>query len=270
FEMLDVAIEREVAVFDTAAAYGCAEELLGEFIADRRCKNKIDVISKLRPNLINEDCKNPQAVVEEEIKKSLMKMKIDILDGYLLHTPTDFYSPGIMEGLRYSKEKELVKNIGVSIYKYEHAVDVVKSGLVDYIQVPYSILDQRMDQEEFFGLARKNTVKVYARSAFLQGLILMNENEIPKNLEHVKDYLRVYDEIINEYGLTRIEAAIHFSYDHPGVDYWVFGVDNKKQLLQDIVIATKDKKIDECTKKIKEKLSNIETSIIFPSLWAKK
>lgn len=270
FEMLDIAIEKGISVFDTAAAYGCAEDLFGEYIAERGYRNKIKIISKLRPNLINEDCKKPQAVVEEEIKKSLMKMNIDILDGYLLHTPTDFYNSGIMEGLKRSKEKELVKNIGVSIYELEHAVDVVKSGLVDYIQVPYSIFDQRMDKGDFFESAKKNNIKVYARSAFLQGLVLMNENEIPRHLEHVKEYLKKFDEIIKDYGVTRLEAAIDFTYDHPGVDYWVFGVDNKEQLLQDIEIVTKERLTDEYLKKIKQVLSNIEKSIIFPSLWAKK
>lgn len=270
FEMLDIAIEKEVSVFDTAAAYGCAEDILGEYIAERGYRNKIKVVSKLRPNLINEDCKKPQAIVEEEIKKSLIKMNIEILDGYLLHTPTNFYNLGIMEGLRRSKEKGLVKNIGVSIYEYEHAVDVVKSGLVDYIQVPYSIFDQRMDKGAFFESAKKNNIKVYARSAFLQGLILMNENEIPRHLGHAREYLKKFDEIIKAYGVTRIEAAIHFTYDHPGVDYWVFGVNNNEQLLQDIEIATKERITDEYLNKIKQALSNIEKSIIFPSLWAKK
>lgn len=270
FEMLDTAIYRGIDIFDTAVAYGNAEELLGEYVCKRACKNKVNIISKLKPNLIDESCKNPEFIVEEEIKKSLTKMNIDILEGYLLHTPTNFYDKGIMEGLIRSKEKGLVKNIGVSIYEFEHALDVVKSGMVDYIQIPYSIFDQRMDNGEFFEKAKDNNVKVFARSAFLQGLILMNENDIPEHLEHVKRYLKIYDNIIKEYGISRVEGAIKFSYNNPNIDYLVFGVDNKEQLLQNIDISENLKVDDMCIKKIKEALVDIEKSIIFPSLWARR
>lgn len=270
FEMLDIAIDRGIRVFDTAVAYGNAEELLGEYIISRGYKNKMNIISKLRPNLIDESCKDPQYIVEEEIKKSMIRMNIDVLDGYLLHTPTNFYNQGIMEGLSRSKEKGLVKNIGVSIYEYNHAMDVVKSGIVDYIQVPYSIFDQRMENGDFFEQVRKNNVKVFARSAFLQGLITMNSNEIPEYLNHAKRYLKMYDEIIKKYGITRIEGAINFVYNNPNVDFLVFGVDNKQQLMQDIDIVKKISIKDEFIQDIKEILSNVEKSIIFPSLWAKE
>ncbi|NQT66477.1 MAG: aldo/keto reductase [Actinobacteria bacterium] len=111
FEMMDVTIDRGINFFNTAAACGNAEKFLGEYIINRNLKNKISIISKLMPNLIDESCTNPQNIVEDEIKKSLKKINIDILDGYLLHTPTDFYNQGIMEGLEHCKEKSLVKTL---------------------------------------------------------------------------------------------------------------------------------------------------------------
>lgn len=71
FNILDVAIKNGINTFDTAAIYGCAEEILGEYISDRKCNEKIKVISKLRPNLINDDCKNAKAIIETEINRSL-------------------------------------------------------------------------------------------------------------------------------------------------------------------------------------------------------
>jgi len=66
--------------------------------------------------------------------------------------------------------------------------------------------------------------------------------------------------------ISRLEGAIHFVYDNNNVDYLVFGVDNKEQLIEDIEIA-KSKKIDsECIDKIKKVFLNVEKSIIFPSL----
>lgn len=270
FEMMDIAIDRGITIFDTASAYGNAEELLGEYISKRSKKEDIRVISKLKPNLIDENCKNIQLVIEEEIKKTLMKTRVESLEGYLLHTPTDFYNADIMEGLEYFKKRGLIKNIGVSIYEFKHAMDVVNSDRIDYIQVPYSIFDQRMENREFFSKAKKNGIKVFARSIFLQGLITMEEDEIPEHLSHARKYLRLYDEIIKKYGVSRIEAAIHYIYDNQNIDYLVFGVDNKKQLIENIDIVQNMSIDKECIKELKEALSGIEENIIFPSLWSRK
>ena len=270
FKMMDIARDKGIDVFDTAAAYGDAEEILGEYIKKMKLQSSIRVISKLRPNLIGDDCKNPQMIVENELIGSIKRLNIERLDGYLLHTPANFYNNGIMEGLSNCKKSGLVKNIGVSIYEMEHALDVVKSGTVDYIQIPYSIFDQRVDKTDFFNIARANKVTVYARSAFLQGLIFMNEENIPDFLEDARKHLKTYDGILKKYNLTRLEAAILFSYNNENVDYCVLGVDTAEQLIQDIDIVNRPIDYGECVSEIKAAFANMEKSVIFPSLWAKK
>lgn len=265
--MLDMAVESGIRYIDTATAYGTAEELLGEWGAAQK---NVKIISKLKPNLIGDDCPDPVKAVEDEITGSMKRMKLEFLDGYLLHTPENFYNNRIMDGLHKCKEKGLISNLGVSIYETEHALDVVKSGTVDYIQIPYSIFDQRLDKTDFFSIAKKNNVTVFARSAFLQGLILMEESRIPEHLEIAKKYLNDFDKIINRYGLSRIEAAFLFSFKHPDIDFFVFGVDNMQQLVNDIDLSKKKFDFDACRNELSNNFQNISKSIIFPSLWNKK
>lgn len=267
FHMLDGAIEQGIKCFDTAFAYGNAEELLGDYGINR---HKVHVISKLKPNLIAENDINTSKIVEDQIVQSLRRIKIDVLDGYLLHTPTDFYNERIIEALQCCREKGLIKHFGVSIYETKHALDVVASGVVDYIQVPYSLFDQRLDRTEFFKLAKKNNVTVFGRSAFLQGLILMEEDKIPEHLVKAKAYLRQFDDIINKYNFSRVEAAFLFSYTHSGIDYVVFGVDNSGQLKEDIDISQRNLDFAECRGELSKYFQTIEDSIIFPSLWMRK
>lgn len=270
FEMIDISIERGIRILDTASAYGEAEELIGEYLSKRKNENNIQVISKLRPNLIELETLSVENVILKEIETSIKKMNIEKLDGYLLHTPQNFYDKRIIESLIKAKEKNLISNMGVSVYEYEDAINVVNSDYIDYIQIPYSIFDQRIDTEEFFESAKKNNVKIFARSAFLQGLITMDPRQIPKNLEEVKHYLDIYDLIIQDYGISRIQGAILYVYDNPNVDYLVFGVDNKNQLVENLDIVENIKVREEFRDRIKKELSNIGRSIIFPSLWSKK
>lgn len=228
------------------------------------------MISKLKPNLIDEKCLNPVATVEEQVRESLVRTGLNSLEGYLLHTPENFYNKQIIQGLKQCKKKGLIKHFGVSIYETQHALDVVKSGVVDYIQIPYSIFDQRLDRTDFFEIAKNNGVTVYARSAFLQGLILMEETKIPPHLAMAKKYLKTLDQILIKYGFTRVQAAFLFSYTHPGIDYVVFGVDNSTQLREDIQLSCGQYEFAACREEISNNFLNISKNIIFPSLWAKK
>ena len=268
FEMLDLARENGIKVFDTASAYGDAEERIGEYINSRECKNEIKVISKLSPKLFTNGFERPVQTIKEEVEKSLKKLNMEFLNGFLLHKPTDFYNQEVISGLLNCKEADLIKNIGVSIYEIEHALDVVRSGVIDYIQVPYNIFDQRVEKTDFFEIAKENNVTVFARSPFLQGLILMNKNEVPSHLSIARRYLEKLDEIIKDYKISRVEAAMLFSYNNKNIDYVVFGVNNIQQLKEDIQSIDKNIKSTQLINEIKQEFSDVERSIVIPSLWA--
>ncbi len=269
-EMLDFAFENGIDTFDTAHSYGDAEEILGLFISKNRLKNKAKIISKLRPNILDDKIHDSlHNVIKWEIEKSLKKLNIDFLDGFLLHTSAYIYNEEIVSAFKKCKKEGLMKNFGVSIYEEKEAIYAIEKAGVDYIQVPYSIFDQRLDKTNFFEAAKKNKTKVFGRSAFLQGLILMDDN-VPKGLSEAKKYLKVFDSIIKKYGYSRQEAALLFSLSHEGIDGVVFGVDSKEQLKEDIEIAQRG--INEflpCHEELKHNFKNLKHNIIFPSLWEK-
>jgi aryl-alcohol dehydrogenase-like predicted oxidoreductase len=276
-EMLGKAYDSGIKIFDTAFAYGDAEDILGEFITRRKLENKVEIISKLKPNILEESKetgKSVKDIIVDAVKESLRRLKIKKLDGYLLHTPKYIYNKEVVEAMQLIKKQGFVRNIGVSIYDEEDAIYAAKSKLFDYIQVPYSVFDQRLDKTDFFEIARQNKVTVFARSAFLQGLIFMEDNKVPVHLSHAIKYLKEFDKSIGKYNLSRLQASLLFSYLNNDFSFVVFGVDNIDQLEQDIKIIENiklkdDAKIRGCIKELKAKLSNIEKSIVMPSLWKK-
>ncbi len=263
FTVLETAIQRGIDYFDTASIYGNAEEVLGEFGIN---KYNVKVISKLKPNL-DIAAINIVNQVQIEIEKSLQRLNINYLDGYLLHEAKDFYRPEILDGLLRCKKKGLIKHIGVSIYEPEDAVYAVQSGMVDYIQIPYNVFDQRLDRTEFFVFTKKNKIKVFARSVFLQGLLLLNEERIPNYLKNVKPYLIKFHQIINKYNYSPVEAAFLFSYLHEGIDKVVFGVDTSKQLIDNFSILEKISAFKLCYNELFGAFLDIDRKIITPSLW---
>lgn len=268
-EMLNFAYEQGIRIFDTAYAYGDAEEILGEFLHGDRPKEEVRIITKLKPNILVESEGRVYDIIAANLQESLDRLKRDYVDGYLLHTPEYIRQDEIVEALVELKKQGWVKNIGVSIYEENDAICAAKLEAVDYIQIPYNIFDQRLDKTDFFQSAKKNHITIFARSAFLQGLFFMPEDRIPPYLEEAKKYLKDLDGIIGRYNISRQQAALWFSLKKENIDYVVFGVDNISQLAEDISISRHNADCEECFNELRNKFIDVEKNIILPSLWKK-
>jgi len=269
FSILDIAYKNGIKIFDTAFAYGNAEDVLGQWISSRQIADKISVISKLKPHILNDypDGTKAKDIVISEIKKSLKRLNINILDGYLLHTPQYIYNDHIIEGLKHAKNQGLIKNFGVSIYDEAEAL-YAASLPVDYIQVPYNILDQRLDNTDFFKITKSNNVTVFARSPFLQGLLLMPSNKIPSHLNHAVPLLKQLDDYLNKHQISRLTATLAFSLNKECLDFIVFGTNNTEETEECIEIANNLPNLpDDFLSTMNSKFSQTEKTIITPSLW---
>lgn len=264
FSILEEAIASGIQYIDTAYAYGKAEELLGQF---QIAQNDVYIISKLRPNILECVQYSIEQSIVNEVRGSLNRMNLKLIDGFLLHSENHIFEKKIICGLQLAKEQGYVKNIGVSVYTPQKAFYAVQSGIFDYVQIPYNVLDQRLDQAGFFELAKKQQVTVFARSAFLQGLLLMDINKIPPKLQKAVPYINDFSNIARSFGFSRYEAALLFSYCHEGIDKVVFGVDTVEQLKLNLNVIKKKTLFTSCFRTLKGYFKDIDKSILDPSLW---
>lgn len=266
YKILDKALKSWIDTFDTASVYWNSEEILWGYILKNQLKDKIKIISKFKlpDSGINLNIRN---TIKEELFKSLNNLNIKLLDWYLLHKASDFYNEEIIRWLIDIKKEWFVKNIWVSIYEPKDAVNVSNNTNIDYIQIPYNILDQRLNSTNFFQNCKNNNIKIFARSVFLQGLILMKDEDIPKNLENIKPYLKIYDDILNKYKISRSEWAIQYILQNEKIDYLVFWVDDIIQLEENIRLANKKIDFREWILEIENIFKNVDKKIISPNLW---
>ena len=266
FEILDMAVSHGIEVFDTAAAYGNAEGLLGRYRSARRIKEeKFKVISKLRPESL-ENAIDVQRRVEDEVYGSLRRLQIQRLYGYLLHKAEDIYSHKAIEALSRMKRDGLIENIGISIYHISEGEAAVESGIIDFIQMPYNIFDQRGDRTGFLKKAKSKGITVFTRSAFLQGLFMMEYDKIPDCLENAKRYLYEFDDLLKGFGIDKVSALLNYPAHNPHIDYVVVGVDHAKQL-QEHVERFGERLPNEFLQRIHRMFGNVEKEIIMPNLW---
>lgn len=267
FKMLDYATNNGIRWFDTAQAYGNAEEVLGEYLSNRDNLREFHIISKLFPKAFDEGSDCVFKDIEEAVLYSLKRLNINVLDGFLFHTPEYIYREDLVEQMIYVKEKGFVRNIGVSIYEKEHAIDAAGMNWVDYIQIPYSVFDQRLSQTDFFDLTSKNNKKVFARSAFLQGLAVMNVSDIPEGLEKAKGYVQELDDLCKRKGFSRLAVSELFSLNDKRIDFFVFGGDSVQQLKEVIEVSEREDLPESLKRDLRERFADIEKSVILPNLW---
>jgi aryl-alcohol dehydrogenase-like predicted oxidoreductase len=270
YSMLDKALESGITCFDTAPVYGNAEELLGEYIRSRNLGYALRIISKLKLDLPLNNSRGfiyMEKLIKEKITSSLRRLNVEILDGCLLHDASALYNESIMAGLQNCKNKGLIRNTGVSVYEAEDALAAARSGLVDYIQVPYNVLDRRLDKTDFFEVTRKKGITVFARSIFLQGLLLMDAADIPEQLSQAGKYIQQFDITVKKYHMSRVEGAFSFVYHNPGINYILFGVDNMLHLEQFVKLAQKQFIPEEYLAELHCQFEDVEKKIISPNLW---
>ena len=135
------------------------------------------------------------------------------------------------------------------------------------MQFPYSIFDQRMLASGIFDLPLNGT-EIDTRSAFIQGLIIMGENDIPPFLAKAKPIVRKIDEVCAKYNVNRVALAMNFVKQQKSISSLVFGVDNMDQLKADINYFNKEIP-GNIVNEIANEFTGIETDIVMPSLWKK-
>lgn len=218
-KILKEAERQGICLLDTSAAYGNAEEVLGEVMG--KMKHSFKIISKYPRCGVS---------VEDSLETSLEHLKVSSLYGYLLHH-FDLYkeNPAIWNDFRRLKSLGKMEKIGFSIYSPDELELLLKNGIeFDLIQFPYNIFDRQF--EPFMKILKDREIEIHVRSTFLQGLFFKDREYLPEKLQPFKKYLLELDDFARQKKLNVGEVALNFNLQHPCIDGVLIGVDNIEQL----------------------------------------
>ena len=266
--ILSDALGAGIRYFDTAAAYGDAENVLGSFsLRYQKQAEQMRIISKLNPYAFRDVPREKwRDTVLKNAEESLKRVRKDRFAAYLFHNAAHIFDPDAVEALDSVRKEGLAQFIGVSVYTPQEALQALEYQQIGAIQIPYNVFDQRLDQCGFFAAAKKKKIQIFARSSLLQGLVLMQPHQLPDNVRFASPYLTKFLSICNDFSFSPLHAAIGYVSAHPDINYVVFGVDNRIQLSE--YIAMKSKAIPKKMKEaFVEAFGEVDTKLVNPSLW---
>lgn len=269
-DCLDYATQNGITDIDTAEAYGTAQEVVGAFLAKQTVNREdITISTKFTPNLLDDvDPTQYKAVIKEQLENTLKVLHTDYVDAYLFHSARYVFNEAMLEALHSMVEEGLTRSVGVSVYEPDEALECLKNPLVLFTQFPYSVFDHRMKEAGVFREAAMNDCNIETRSAFIQGLILLNEDQVPGFLSDSKPIITKLRKISEETGISRVALAMAYVKREKAISHLVFGVDSKEQLEEDIQLFNQDVSQDILDELDKE-FTGIKADIVMPSLWKK-
>jgi aryl-alcohol dehydrogenase-like predicted oxidoreductase len=227
-EFLRSAHELGILHFDTAPGYGNAEKTIGEAFED---KNGISITSK-----VSRSSCDSFSVLVESVNSSLSRLNAVSLDSLLLHDVSVLRGESGVQTYRWLiqvKEMGLTKRIGVSVYSEDELL-WVKEQFPEFMsfQLPESIMNRRsINSQELLRLHEVGN-RLEVRSIFLQGLLLLDINALPKFFLPVRHlFLEFWNSLaVNE--ISALEACITYSKSIPWASGIVVGAEDIGQLLE--------------------------------------
>ena len=193
--------------------------------------------------------------------KSLKKKNV-ILNCLYIHDEANLFTKRgrlVLNILYKLKKNHLFNKIGVSIYNFNNLNSIIKNFKIDAIQVPFNILDRQI--KKYTKILKKNNIDIHARSIFLQGLLLMKFETIPKEFSEIKKYILKIKERKKIYNTNLINYLLNFVDKQHYINQIIFGVHSYNHFKKII----KYKKLQ----KIRfEKFNLVKKKIINPALWS--
>ena len=244
---------------DTAIGYGTSEMCLGMIGV-----HDFDVITKI--SSIPDSCKDIGYWLENEIDCSISRLNIKTLFAVMLHRPQQLFGsagPDLLEALIKLKRSGKVNKIGVSVYDPTELGAIYSFYEFDIIQAPFNLIDRSLVSTGWLENLTKKGVEVHCRSCFLQGLLTLPRENIPKEFEQWESIWNVWHNWLdNSRFVSPVEACLNFVKSYSDINNIVVGVDSLEQLKQIVAATIKNINVNTFPD-----ISSSDPHLINPSNW---
>ena len=229
-DILLKAYKSGIGWIDTAQAYGNAEEVLGRNLPD---SHSFKVVNKFAPQSKKEFNSTDIENWENLFFKSLSKLRLKKIDSFIVHSPADLSKPGAIylnEWLFSLRKRGYVRRLGLSIYN-ACDLDGVDVNLLDLVQLPLSLYDQRLIQDGTINRLVSQGTDIHARSIYLQGRMLTSADKWPIWIsEEARNHHRNLESIAFQKNTSLLDLAIGFAQIQTYLEAVVLGVCNPFEL----------------------------------------
>ncbi|WP_010584294.1 aldo/keto reductase [Schlesneria paludicola] len=266
-DMLSAAIEGGVNCFDTAAAYGTSEDVLGRALDELGAANRVTIVTKVRA-LTPAELADPQAAriaIEKSVSESRQRLRLDCLPVVLFHREADATYQNVLAEL---KAKGWLRYYGVSCdNRPGPAARFVADEHFSALQIPANILDPRHPRSGVFQAAGQRDVAIFIRSVYLQGLLVMPDEDIPPALCDVLPARHRLALLAADAGMDLAELALRYMLSFDDVTCVLAGVETVAQVEHNLAMVNRGPLPTDLLSRIAPAIPELPETIVNPGLW---
>lgn len=258
--ILTAAWESGIRCFDTAPAYGEAENRIGRWVLTSGAQPGI--MTKLRAGLVASD-------LTDAVAKSRQQLAYDKTAdslGLMVHHARDLSDRAFAAAFRNLKEQDPTLVLGVSCYDLDDLALALSIDAISLLQIPVSAFNMTFLSNSSLADACSRGIVVYARSAFVQGVLTMMPSDLPNHLAPLAPALARFRALAADADLTPAALALGTVLAQDQISSVVVGADNRDQILTNAKIA-KDALEPELVNAAIALGRDLPRSAIDPSLW---
>ena len=252
-EILNICKKNKINKIDTASDYKNFSKTLN------LKKNNWEIFTKIK--ISNKSFK-------KEFEKNL-KNYSNYQINLLLHNTLDLKNNDFKNFIIKIQEKKNIK-VGISIYDAKEIFESYKKIKFNFIQAPGNLFDNRVIlNSNIKNFLKKNKIKLFIRSIYLQGILCLNENLIIEKFESLREPIKkIQKEFGNKKNIIK-ELTLQWVVGNKIVDGYVMGVNNKKQLIENIKLVNNFKLNKNVNKKLLKlvKTFEIPEKVVNPTRW---
>jgi len=218
-----------IETVDTAALYGASEAVLGRAMPSGAA---FKVVTKT-PGFGGSVSAVSASELSKSFASSLRRLRLPAVYGLLVHHAEDLLCESgafLMDQMMRLQQDGLVQKVGVSVYHGHQIERIMERYRIDLIQLPVNVLDQRPLAQGHLRALKQAGVEVHARSAFLQGVLLMPPESLPPYFHPLKKHLAQYHLCLRENSLSPLQGALGFLMGIDDIDTVIVGVASRFQL----------------------------------------
>jgi len=270
--ILQEAIGSGINCYDTASMYGDSELVLGNFFADRE---QPLIVSKIKPPLdANISAKEMETLIRDMVEQSLERLQIASIPIMMLHNPDVLavHYNSVSGTMRKLRDEGLIGSAGVSVganvdEQMRELWRYIQDDIFEAVQIPLNMLDHRLFRNggiERLGQSRKY---VFVRSVFLQGLLFMEDEQIPAFLQEARKPLATLRELAAREGVSMAQMAVSFVRDLPFVHSLVIGAETAEQVRDNVGLIDGPAISEQTRNRIVREIPELPELVLNPFLW---
>lgn len=206
-KILNLSYKNNIREIDTAIDYNDSEKILGNIGV-----SKFSISTKL-PS-IEKQTINIEKWIYNEIENSLKRLNLSMINTLYMHNPKDLYGEygiKIYSVIKKLKSEKIIKNIGISVYTPDTLLNLIKKFQIDVVQFPFNIMDNRFNNKFIKNEIQHQSIKVYIRSIFLQGLLLTNSTAHHGYFKRWRDQFLTWENWLEENRLSALDVCLNYA-----------------------------------------------------------